>query len=252
LFRAVNRVLLGQPRCVALKLDRFVLVPKLPHHRTPQQKGGTILHTHQTTYQLITCTTLIRVEDSTVFRTSIIPDDDDGGTPAELFWGLRASILVVVFMVNTCVNFNHLCIIKNLIGRCCTIQRGVGSTSYAIWRCFQSLALITLTAKCNAQLFFSVLHSVGIVVPRHVRSFAAQLCYLRSASPNLLNSAIASAATPANPAAAVHTACSLLGSTAAPTHHHHVQTPQGRTKTSRGRANSSCTRLMSRSCLIRY
>ena len=40
----------------------------------------------------------------------------------------------------------------------------VGSTSCALWRCFQSLALITLTAKCNAQLFFGVLHSVGIVV----------------------------------------------------------------------------------------
>ena len=34
-------------------------------------------------------------------------------------------------------------------------------------------------AKCNAQLFFGVLHSVGIVVLTHVHSFVAQLCYLR-------------------------------------------------------------------------
>ena len=100
----------------------------------------------------------MNIEDSTVFRTSIIPDDEDGGTPAELFWGLRASILVVVY------------------GK---YMRGVGSTSCALWRCFQSLALITLTAKCNAQLFFGVLHSVGIVVLTHVHSFVAQLCYLR-------------------------------------------------------------------------
>ena len=93
----------------------------------------------------------------------------DSGTPAELFWGLRASILVVIY------------------GK---YMRGVGSASCALWRCFQSLALITLTAKCNAQLFFGVLHSVGIVVLTHVHSFVS-------------------------------------------------------------RANSSCTRQMSRSCLIR-
>ena len=67
----------------------------------------------------------------------------------------------------------------------------------------------------------------------------------------VLNSAIASAATPANPAAAAHTSCAPLSSAAAPTHHHRAQTPQRRTKTSRGRANSSCTRQMPRSCLIR-
>ena len=82
----------------------------------------------------------------------------DSGTPAELFWGLRASILVVIY------------------GK---YMRGVGSASCALWRCFQSLALITLTAKCNAQLFFGVLHSVGIVVLAHVHSFVAQLFYLR-------------------------------------------------------------------------
>ena len=31
----------------------------------------------------------------------------------------------------------------------------------------------------NAQLFFGVLHSVGIVVLAHVHSFVAQLFYLR-------------------------------------------------------------------------
>jgi hypothetical protein len=67
----------------------------------------------------------------------------------------------------------------------------------------------------------------------------------------VLNSAIASAATPVNQAAAVHTSCAPLSSAAAATHRHCVQTPQGRTKTSRGRANSSCTRQMPRSCLIR-
>ena len=41
----------------------------------------------------------------------------------------------------------------------------------------------------------------------------------------VLNSAIASAVTPANPAAAVHAACSPLGSAAAPTHRYRVQTP---------------------------
>ena len=77
-----------------------------------------------------------------------------------------------------------------------------------------------------------------------------QLVHATNASV-VLNSAIASAATPANPAAAVHTSCAPLSSAAAPTHHHRAQTPQGRTKTSRGRANSSCTRQMPRSCLIR-
>ena len=67
----------------------------------------------------------------------------------------------------------------------------------------------------------------------------------------VLNSAIASAATPANPAAAVHTSCAPLSSAAAPAHHHRVQTPQGRAKTSRGRANSFRVRQMPRSCLIR-
>ena len=67
----------------------------------------------------------------------------------------------------------------------------------------------------------------------------------------VLNSAIASDVTPANPAAAVHPSCAPLSSAAAPTHHHRVQTPQRRTKTRRGRANSSCTRQMPRSCLIR-
>ena len=42
-----------------------------------------------------------------------------------------------------------------------------------------------------------------------------------------------------------------LSSAAAPTHHHRVQTPQRRTKTSRGRANSSRVRQKPRSCLIR-
>ena len=66
----------------------------------------------------------------------------------------------------------------------------------------------------------------------------------------VLNLAIASAVTPSNPAAAAHTACSPLGSTAAPTYRYRVQTPQFRTKTSRGRANSSCMRQKSRLCLI--
>ena len=66
-----------------------------------------------------------------------------------------------------------------------------------------------------------------------------------------LNSAIASAATPANPAAAVHTACSPLGSAAASTHLDHVHTPELHAKTSRSAANSSCTRQKPRSCLIR-
>jgi len=52
----------------------------------------------------------------------------------------------------------------------------------------------------------------------------------------VLNSAIASAATPAHPAAAVHTACSPLGSAAALAHRYRVQTPQGHTKTSRGKS----------------
>ena len=66
-----------------------------------------------------------------------------------------------------------------------------------------------------------------------------------------LNSAIASAATPANPAAGAHASYAPPSSAAASTHHHHVQTPQRRTETSRGRANSSCTRQKPRSCLIR-
>ena len=67
----------------------------------------------------------------------------------------------------------------------------------------------------------------------------------------VLNSAIASAVTPANSAEAVHPSCAPLSSTAAPTHRYRVQTPQGRTKTSRGRANSSRVRQVPRSCLIR-
>ena len=58
----------------------------------------------------------------------------------------------------------------------------------------------------------------------------------------VLNSAIASAVTPANPTAAVHASCAPLSSAAAPTHRYRNQTPHGRTKTSRGRANSSCAR----------
>ena len=77
-----------------------------------------------------------------------------------------------------------------------------------------------------------------------------QLVHAANASV-VLNSAIASAVTPANPAEAVHTSCAPLSSAAAPTHHHRVQTPHGRTKTSRGRANSSCTRQKPRSRLIR-
>ena len=73
----------------------------------------------------------------------------------------------------------------------------------------------------------------------------------RQTAPVVLNSAIASAVTPANPVAAVHTARAPLSSAAAATHRYRVQTPQGRTKTSRGRANSSRTRQMPRSCLIR-
>ena len=42
LFRAVNRVLLGQPRCVAFKLDRAVLVPKLPYPSYRNKRNGTI------------------------------------------------------------------------------------------------------------------------------------------------------------------------------------------------------------------
>ena len=67
----------------------------------------------------------------------------------------------------------------------------------------------------------------------------------------VLNSAIASAATPANPAAAVHTSCVPLSSAAAHTRRHRVQTPQDRTKSRRGRANSSRARQKPRSCLIR-
>ena len=55
----------------------------------------------------------------------------------------------------------------------------------------------------------------------------------------------------ANPAAAVHTSYAPLSSVAALAHRYRVQTPEGRTKTSRGRANSSRTRQMPRSCLIR-
>ena len=33
-----------------------------------------------------------------------------------------ATSLCISFHVSVCVNFNHLCIIKNLIGRCCTKQ----------------------------------------------------------------------------------------------------------------------------------
>ena len=64
-------------------------------------------------------------------------------------------------------------------------------------------------------------------------------------------SAIASAVTSANPAKAVHTSCAPLSSAAAPAHRNRVQTPQRRTKTSRGRANSSRVRQMPRSCLFR-
>jgi len=78
-----------------------------------------------------------------------------------------------------------------------------------------------------------------------------QLVRAANASVVLNNSAIASAVKPANPAAAVHTSCAPLSSAAAPTHRYRVHTPQGCTKTSRGRANSSCARQMPRSCLIR-
>ncbi len=92
---------------------------------------------------------------------SIIPDDEDGGTPAELFWGLRASKYWSWFIVNTCVEYIH-----------------VGSTSCALWRCFQILAMINhrevqcaALLRCAAQC-------------RHRRThtrtqFVAQLCYLR-------------------------------------------------------------------------
>ena len=66
----------------------------------------------------------------------------------------------------------------------------------------------------------------------------------------VLNSAIASAATPANPAAAVCASYAPPSSAAAPTHLDHVQAPELRTKASSGRANSSCTRQKPRSCLI--
>jgi hypothetical protein len=66
----------------------------------------------------------------------------------------------------------------------------------------------------------------------------------------VLNSAIASAVTPANPAAALHTPYAPPSSIAAPTHHNRVQIPKPRTKTSRGRAKFSCSRQMPRwSCL---
>jgi hypothetical protein len=38
----VVRVLLGQPRCVALKIDRIVLVPKLPHPSYRNKRNETI------------------------------------------------------------------------------------------------------------------------------------------------------------------------------------------------------------------
>jgi hypothetical protein len=153
---------------------------------------------------------------------------------------------------------------------------------------------------------FSLPHEhwlVGIVWARRVRMQPVKAWH-PLASPNLLNSAIASAVTPANPAAAAHTirpteqcrcihTSSSCTNTAGPHenkprqskqlaraaiapvvlnpalpapshlriqrqlctpyappssavisthHHHHVQTLQGRTKTSRGRANSSRVR----------
>jgi hypothetical protein len=69
-------------------------------------------------------------------------------------------------------------------------------------------------------------------------------------APVVLNSAIASAATSVNPATAVHTSYAPPSSDAAPTHRYRVQSPQGPTKTSRGRANSSRARQLPRSCLI--
>jgi len=56
------------------------------------------------------------------------------------------------------------------------------------------------------------------------------------------SAAIASAITPANPVAAVHTACAPLSRVAAPRHRYRVHAPWQRKKTSRGRANSSCVR----------
>ena len=50
-------------------------------------------------------------------------------------------------------------------------------TCGALWRCFQSLAMIThREVQCAALL--GVLHSVGIVVLAHVHNFVAQLLYL--------------------------------------------------------------------------
>ena len=71
-------------------------------------------------------------------------------------------------------------------------------------------------------------------------------------APVVLDSAIASAAITANPAAAAHTSYAPPSSVAAPAHHDRAHAPWGRTKTSRGRANSSCTRQKPRSCSIRH
>ena len=61
-------------------------------------------------------------------------------------------------------------------------------------------------------------------------------------TPVVLNSALSIAVTSVKPVAAMRIACSPLGSAAAATHRYRVQAPQGRTKASRGRANSLCTR----------
>ena len=86
------------------------------------------------------------VDDSTVFGTLNIRDNQDSRTPAELFWGSRASILVVVYGKYMC---------------------GIGSMSCVLWRYFQSLVMIThrgvqcaALLRCAARLMLmSVLHA---------------------------------------------------------------------------------------------
>ena len=90
------------------------------------------------------------LDDSTVFGTLNIRDNQDSRTPAELFLGSRASILVVVYGKYMC---------------------GIGSMSCVLWRYFQSLVIITHRGvQCAALLqYFLMLMSV-----LHAPVFASQ------------------------------------------------------------------------------
>ena len=81
------------------------------------------------------------------------------------------------------------------------------------------------------------------------RGRANSSCMRQKPPSCLINSAIASAATPANPVAAVHTARAPLSSAAAPAHRNRAKAPQDHIKTSRRAANGSRVRQESRLCL---